>query len=120
MTAIPITVIGIDDRPLTAKAAGRLTAATLVVGASRHLAAMPISPAAQQVSLGDVGSGLTALADHQAAGNAGVVLASGDPGFFGIVRLLTERELAFDVFPAVSSVATLFARAGVRWDDAVV
>jgi precorrin-6Y C5,15-methyltransferase (decarboxylating) len=120
MSLLPLTVIGIDARPLDPEAAARLALATLVVGASRHLDAMPIPSAAQRVSLGDVGAGLEALALHQASGGAGVVLASGDPGFFGIVRLLTERNVTFDVYPAVSSVATLFARAGVRWDDAVV
>ncbi|MFD9443022.1 precorrin-6y C5,15-methyltransferase (decarboxylating) subunit CbiE [Streptomyces sp. NPDC060006] len=51
-----------------------------------------------------------------------VVLASGDPGFFGIVRALAERFGAgrLDVRPGVSSVATAFARAGLTWDDAVV
>jgi len=48
------------------------------------------------------------------------VLASGDPGFFGIVRALRERGLAVVVLPAVSSVALAFARAGLPWDDAVV
>ncbi|MER7350104.1 precorrin-6y C5,15-methyltransferase (decarboxylating) subunit CbiE [Streptomyces aurantiacus] len=51
-----------------------------------------------------------------------VVLASGDPGFFGIVRALAERfgPDALDVRPSVSSVATAFARLGLPWDDAVV
>ncbi|WP_405654516.1 precorrin-6y C5,15-methyltransferase (decarboxylating) subunit CbiE [Streptomyces sp. RK9] len=51
-----------------------------------------------------------------------VVLASGDPGFFGIVRALADRfgPDALDVRPAVSSVATAFARVGLPWDDAVV
>lgn len=50
-----------------------------------------------------------------------VVLASGDPGFFGIVRLLRERFGNEDlrVLPGVSSVALAFARAGLPWDDAV-
>lgn len=51
-----------------------------------------------------------------------VVLASGDPGFFGIVRALAERfgPERLDVRPGVSSVAAAFARAGLPWDDAVV
>lgn len=48
------------------------------------------------------------------------MLASGDPGFFGIVRALRCRGLAVCVIPAVSSVALAFARAGLPWDDAVV
>lgn len=50
------------------------------------------------------------------------VLASGDPGFFGIVRLLAERfgPAALDVRPAPSSVSLAFARLGLPWDDALV
>jgi precorrin-6Y C5,15-methyltransferase (decarboxylating) len=67
--------------------------------------------------LGELKPALDALAAHD--GDA-VVLASGDPGFFGIVRALGERGLAFTVLPAVSSVTLAFARAGLPWDDAVV
>jgi precorrin-6Y C5,15-methyltransferase (decarboxylating) len=50
-----------------------------------------------------------------------VVLASGDPGFFGIARLLAERFGGENlrVVPGVSSVALAFARAGLSWDDAL-
>ncbi|HZM75344.1 MAG TPA: precorrin-6y C5,15-methyltransferase (decarboxylating) subunit CbiE [Candidatus Limnocylindrales bacterium] len=46
------------------------------------------------------------------------VLASGDPGFFGIVRRLEEFSPV--VKPGVSSVALAFARLGMSWDDAIV
>jgi precorrin-6Y C5,15-methyltransferase (decarboxylating) len=46
------------------------------------------------------------------------VLASGDPGFFGIVRKLGDHQL--DVHPAPSSVALAFARLGLPWEDALV
>ncbi len=51
-----------------------------------------------------------------------VVLASGDPGFFGIVRLAGERlpKDSFEVFPNASSVAWAFARLGINWEDATV
>ncbi len=48
------------------------------------------------------------------------VLASGDPGFFGIVRALVGRGAAPDVIPATSSVALAFGRLGLPWDDALV
>ena len=67
--------------------------------------------------VGPLRPALDALAAHD--GDA-VVLASGDPGFFGIVRALRERGLDCVVLPAVSSVALAFARAGLPWDDAVV
>ncbi len=67
--------------------------------------------------LGELAPALDALAAHE--GDA-AVLASGDPGFFGIVRALRERGLPVTVLPAVSSVALAFARVGLAWDDAVV
>jgi precorrin-6Y C5,15-methyltransferase (decarboxylating) len=124
MTAHPpfvtVAVIGLDGRALEPEAAARLSAATLVIGAARHLDSVPVPAAAQRIALGDVDAGLNVLSAHYGAGKNAVVLASGDPGFFGIVRLLRERAVPIDVFPAVSSIATLCARAGVRWDDAVV
>jgi precorrin-6Y C5,15-methyltransferase (decarboxylating) len=50
------------------------------------------------------------------------VLASGDPGFFGIVRTLLRHldRAQLRVLPSPSSVAVAFARLGLPWDDAVV
>ena len=115
-----ITVVGMDGSALGPKAESALAAATLVVGARRHLAAVPVLTApsrARTIVLGELAPALDALAAHE--GDA-VILASGDPGFFGIVRALRERALSFTVLPAVCSVALAFARAGLAWDDAVV
>jgi precorrin-6B C5,15-methyltransferase / cobalt-precorrin-6B C5,C15-methyltransferase len=112
-----ITVIGMDGSPLTGQAATALAGATLVAGGQRHLGTVTLPAAARTVVLGPVQPALEALAAHD--GNA-VVLASGDPGFFGIVRALRERGLSCTVLPAPSSVALAFARAGLSWDDAVV
>lgn len=112
-----ITVIGVDGNALSPAAAQVLRNATLVAGGARHLDAAPLPPRARRVVMGDVALALDEVARH--VGPA-VVLASGDPGFFGIVRQLRERQLRFTVIPAVSSVALAFARAGLSWDDAVV
>ena len=112
-----ITVIGLDGSPLAPADSAALAAATLVVGGRRHLAAAPPRSGAAVIELGPLEPALTALACHR--GDA-AVLASGDPGFFGILRSLRERGLACAVRPAVSSVALAFARAGLPWDDAQV
>ncbi len=51
-----------------------------------------------------------------------LVLASGDPGYFGIVRLLKNSfpESRFKIFPAPSSVSLAFAEAETSWEDATV
>jgi precorrin-6B C5,15-methyltransferase / cobalt-precorrin-6B C5,C15-methyltransferase len=110
-----ITVVGMDGSALGPQAEAALAAATLVAGARRHLTVAPHR--ARTVVLGELAPALDALAAHD--GDA-VVLASGDPGFFGIVRALRERGLKLTVLPAVSSVAQAFARAGLPWDDAMV
>ncbi|MFJ2605134.1 precorrin-6y C5,15-methyltransferase (decarboxylating) subunit CbiE [Streptomyces sp. NPDC091279] len=114
-----VTVIGWDGSPLTAAARAALGAATLVAGAAHHLALPEVPPAAERIRLGSV-----ALAARRIAGHRGsaVVLADGDPGFFGVVRTLRAPEfgLEIEVVPAVSAVAAAFARAGMAWDDAQV
>ena len=113
-----ITVVGCDGSPLPPRALDRLASAALVAGGRRHLAAVRPPAHVRQVVMGDVAAALDAV--DEAAGSGAVVLASGDPGFFGIVRALRERGHAPEVLPAVSSVAGAFARAGLPWDDAVV
>jgi precorrin-6Y C5,15-methyltransferase (decarboxylating) len=49
-----------------------------------------------------------------------VVLATGDPGFFGVVRLLRTRGVDPDVIPAVSTISAAFAEVRLSWDDALV
>ena len=49
-----------------------------------------------------------------------VIVASGDPLFFGVVRSLRGHGLRPSVVTAPSSIATAFAAVGVPWDDAMV
>lgn len=115
-----ITVVGTGTgAPLPP---GVLAGARLVVGGRRHLAAAPVPQDAERVVLGPLAPALDVVERHRDKGHRVVVLASGDPGFFGIVRALAERfgAAALDVRPGVSSVAAAFARLGLPWDDAVV
>ncbi|GAB2585907.1 precorrin-6y C5,15-methyltransferase (decarboxylating) subunit CbiE [Streptomyces capparidis] len=114
-----VTVIGWDGSPLSAAARSALGAATLVAGARHHLALPGIPPAAERVLVGSLPLAARRIAEHR---GAAVVLADGDPGFFGVVRALRRPEygLEVEVVPAVSSVAAAFARAGMPWDDAKV
>ncbi|MFF8101726.1 precorrin-6y C5,15-methyltransferase (decarboxylating) subunit CbiE [Streptomyces sp. NPDC016640] len=114
-----VTVIGWDGSPPTAAARAALGAATLVAGASHHLALPEVPSGAERVRLGSVALAARRIAAHR---GTAVVLADGDPGFFGVVRTLRAPEfgLEVEVVPAVSSVAAAFARAGMPWDDAHV
>ncbi|MFD1660703.1 precorrin-6y C5,15-methyltransferase (decarboxylating) subunit CbiE [Streptomyces caeni] len=114
-----VTVIGWDGSPLTAAARSALGAATLVAGAAHHLALPEVPGTAERIRLGSVALSARRIAAHR---GTAVVLADGDPGFFGVVRTLRAPEfgLEVEVVPAVSSVAAAFARAGMPWDDAHV
>jgi precorrin-6y C5,15-methyltransferase (decarboxylating) CbiE subunit len=114
-----ITVVGTG---VSAAPAEALAGAGLVVGGRRHLDAVAVPVEAERVVLGPLAPALDVIERHLDKGSRVVVLASGDPGFFGIVRVLAERfgAGALDVRPGVSSVAAAFARVGVPWDDAVV
>jgi precorrin-6Y C5,15-methyltransferase (decarboxylating) len=113
-----IAIIGLDGGPLGAEAEALLEGAVLVVGGRRHLAALGVEGVRSAVLEGDLSG---ALARIERSEGTVAVLASGDPGFFGIVRLLEERFGAetLRVLPGVSSVALAFARAGLSWEDAV-
>lgn len=114
-----VTVIGWDGSPLTRAATAALSAATLVAGAAHHLALPEVPTSAERIRLGSVDLAARRIAGHR---GSAVVLADGDPGFFGVVRTLRapEHGLEVEVVPAVSAVATAFARAGMPWDDAQV
>lgn len=114
-----VTVIGWDGSPLTDAARSALAAATLVAGAAHHLALPEVPAGAERIRLGSVSLAARRIAGHR---GTAVVLADGDPGFFGVVRTLRapEHGLEVEVVPAVSSVAQAFARAGMPWDDAQI
>jgi precorrin-6Y C5,15-methyltransferase (decarboxylating) len=110
-----VTVVGHDGGGLSAAAGAALARATLVAGGARHLSGLDV--AAECLVMGPVAPVVARVAAHD--GEA-VVLASGDPGFFGIVAALRRAGVEPVVIPAVSSVAAAFARAGLPWDDALV
>jgi precorrin-6B C5,15-methyltransferase / cobalt-precorrin-6B C5,C15-methyltransferase len=115
-----IAVVGVcGGEPVGKEARAAIEAASLVAGAPRHL--RTLTPLGARTL--PIDGPLTNVLDALARERSGVcVLASGDPGFFGIVRVLAGRFGAdgLDVHPAPSSVSLAFARLGLPWDDAAV
>jgi precorrin-6B C5,15-methyltransferase / cobalt-precorrin-6B C5,C15-methyltransferase len=86
----------------------------LLVGGKRQLAFFPDYTGEKLVIEG----GLQALVDRlQTETKKAVILASGDPLFFGIGSYLSTK-LDLEVFPYLSSVQLAFAKMGERWQDA--
>jgi len=119
-----VYVVGIgDDGPasLPERVRACIDGATLLCGGERHLALFPDHPAERFV----IRSNLDALVERLAGAGADerpVVLASGDPCFYGIGPLLAERlgRERVRIEPHVSSVQLAFARLGESWQDARV
>ncbi len=124
--ATRVAVVGLHGgRPYGDGALRALASSGLVVGSPRHLdATAAIRPTATPILplTGPLQSVLDRVEEAMVAGIEVCVLASGDPGFFGIVRALGQRVSPgrLVVHPAPSSVALAFARIGVPWDDALV
>jgi precorrin-6Y C5,15-methyltransferase (decarboxylating) len=122
--AEPLAVVGMHGgRWFGDHATAALRHADVVLGAARHLQALPAEMAGEHLEwAGSLGELLEVVDERRRAGDRVVVLASGDPGFFGIGRVLAGRfgRHALALHPAPSSVALAFARVGLPWDDAVV
>ena len=122
----PIRIVGLHGGQWFGDGAGlALGGADVVVGAARlhdALAGRGAAPPGERIDLRDpLGEMLDLCEARRAGGQTVAVLASGDPGFFGIERILVGRfGTDVEVHPAPSSVALAFARARVPWDDASV
>ncbi|WP_119067121.1 precorrin-6y C5,15-methyltransferase (decarboxylating) subunit CbiE [Rubrobacter indicoceani] len=119
MTPEKIVVVGLNGGGLDPERKRLIAGASLVVGGERHLAAAGVEGERSVVLKGDLSGAMERIPEVD---GRVVVLASGDPGFFGIVRLLSGRfgSERLEVLPAPSSVALAFGRAGMSWEDAVV
>ena len=116
-----VHIIGIGDdglEGLTSAARGKIEQAELLLG-TRQLLASAANSKAEKVEVG--GDLDAAVRRIEAAGKRRVVvLATGDPLFYGTARYLCDRlgKDRFDVTPHVSSMQLAFARVKESWDDA--
>lgn len=122
-----VTIVGIGTGcGLTAGAAAAIAAADLLIGGTRQLAlAAEHAPRAGQWDLtGRLKAIVPTAAEAVERGESVVVLASGDPMFYGIGSYLTRRleaaGLSAAVLPAPSAIAVAAARFGLKWSDAHV
>ncbi len=114
-----IAVLGVAGGRVPPGTEALLAGADVVAGGRTVLDALAPAGARLVVLGAGIAEALEALA---AEPGAVCVLASGDPGFFGVVRALgaAAGPERLDVHPAPSSVALAFARLGLPWDDALV
>lgn len=121
MAGEKVHIIGIGDDGLSGVTDGArrlIEQAELLVGAEHTLAAVPKSTAEQFV----VGANFDDAVERISASPKRriVVLASGDPLFYGMARYLCGKlgKDRFDVVPHVSSMQLAFARVKESWEEA--
>lgn len=123
-TPIQVIGIGLDGaQGLSADVLQKIAQATILVGSSRHLDYFPDHPA-QRLQIGNLNHLMTQLQTYLQEPNPGniVILASGDPLFFGLGRLLLEAlpsdQISFH--PHLSSVQLAFSRLKRPWQNACI
>ena len=116
------SIIGIGDDGLdglTGSARQLIEQADVLIGAERSLSAVPVQTRTQRIELGgDLNAVLQRIAAHPQ--KRMVILATGDPMFYGTARFLCDRlgKDRFEVVPHVSSMQLAFARVKESWDEA--
>ncbi|WP_300671704.1 precorrin-6y C5,15-methyltransferase (decarboxylating) subunit CbiE [Desulfoluna sp.] len=119
---ITVMGFGLSEKDLPQTSLDLIADADLLVGGKRHLSACGAISAEKVVIEGKMSAILDRLEEPVAAGKKVVILASGDPLYYGIGSLVTTRfgTDAVRVIPNVSAVAGAFARLGLAWQDAGV
>ena len=117
-----IHIVGIGDDGLdglTGYAAALVNDAAVLLGAASQLDRIPQQHPAKRIAwdggMDELKQCLQGLPDEPT-----VLLASGDPLFYGIAKFLTETigKDRFEIVPNVSSMQLAFARVKESWDDA--
>lgn len=119
-----VTVIGMSDDgclSLTARVLNSVQKAQILIGGERHLTFFPQFEG-ERITIKGRLLELVDQIDELSNENNIVVLASGDPMFFGIGSLITKKIGAdrVEVIAHPGSVQLAFSRIGMKWDDAKV
>ena len=120
MEEINVVGIGLDGRlGLSESTQSIVQQATVLAGARRHLSYFSEHPATKIV-LQDLTQNIDSIEEQASAGERVVILASGDPLFFGLGRLLVTKlpSEKLNFYPHVSSIQLAFSKLKIPWQDA--
>ena len=121
METVKIIGMGMGLEDLSSAQLEIIEHADILVGGQRHLAQFDNSRAQKRRITGDL-DGLIQFIQSEQSTKQIVVLASGDPLFYGIGKRLIEAlgTERVDVYANITSVAAAFARIKEPWHDAVI
>lgn len=118
MTPVSVIGIGLSPEDLTPAHLERIHRADVLVGGKRHLGYFPDTRAVKKEITKDL-PGVIRFIQERMAQYSVVVLASGDPLFYGIGTRLIQA-LGPDqvrIYPNISALAAAFARIKEPWQD---
>jgi precorrin-6Y C5,15-methyltransferase (decarboxylating) len=118
-----VCVIGISAEGAASLSPGlrqRVEAADVLAGGERHLAYFPYFTGERLPIRQALDAWVEQVAVVAGSGRQVVVLATGDPLFYGVGARLVSRLGAerVEIHPHISSLQMAFARIGVSWEDA--
>jgi len=117
---IYIIGVGSDGQAgLTGRARDLLTSAEMVLGSDNALTWLP-ELSAEQYRIGPDLQEVIRLLENHLGRKRMVIVAGGDPLFYGVARYLCDRlgKERFEVLPHVSSMQLAFARVKESWEEA--
>ena len=121
MNPVHVVGIGLGPEDLTEKHREIIRQSDILVGGRRHLGYFKDYPGERLLIAGDVQKVFKQINDRMQNSRV-VVIASGDPNFFGIGPSLVEYlgEDNVVIHPNISVAAAAFSRIKLSWHDAVV
>jgi len=121
---VTIKVVGIGlegKKSLNDQVLEIVCSANILVGSDRHLSYFP-EQKGERIKIGDLNQVIFEIKEKKKEGKNIVILASGDPLFFGIGRILlanfAQEELEF--YPHLSCVQLAFNKLKTSWQDCKV
>jgi len=121
MKKITIVGMGLSARDVTAEQLDVIRSADILMGGQRHLDQFGDLPMRKWTITARIDEAMAFIHEQRKSARI-VVLASGDPLFYGIGARIT-RELGPDqvvILPNITSIAAAFSRIGRPWSDAAV
>ncbi len=119
MNPVMVIGMGLSSKDLTAFHLEIIRSADILMGGRRHLASFESLDVQKEVITGKIADTMAFIRQHMESKRI-VVLASGDPLFFGIGDRLI-REFGPDrltIYPNVTAIAAAFARISLPWSNA--
>lgn len=123
-SANTVTVVGIGMSPedLSSRALSLIKSADVLMGGKRHLNYFSELPARKVPIYKNLGEVLSVIKSSMEKKKKVVVIASGDPGYYGIASYLITHlgKEKIEIIPNITTFQATFAKIKESWNDALL